>query len=38
LADVLCFPHQTGFIKEYVGELAGIRELELDAVESALLG
>jgi hypothetical protein len=35
-ADVLCFTWQTGFLKSYLGALAGFRELEMDAVESAL--
>ena len=35
-ADVLCYPWQTGFLKSYLGGLAGLRELGMDKVESAL--
>jgi len=35
-ADVLCYPWQTGFLKSYLDGLAGIRELEMDTVESTL--
>jgi hypothetical protein len=34
--DVLCFPWQTGFLKTYLGERAGIRELDMDAVGAAM--
>ena len=37
-ADVLCFPWQTGYLKSYLGDLVQIRELGMDAVESALGG
>jgi len=36
-ADVICYPWQTEFLKSYLGELAGLRELEMEAVESVLL-
>jgi len=36
-ADVICYPWQTGFLKSYLGDLAGLRELEMEAVESVLL-
>jgi hypothetical protein len=35
-ADVLCFPWQTGFIKAYLNGRAGLRELDIGAVEAAL--
>jgi hypothetical protein len=35
-AAVLCFPWQTGFLKACLGELAELREIEPDAVETAL--
>ena len=35
-ADVICYPWQSGFLKSYLGELASLRELEMDAVESVL--
>jgi hypothetical protein len=35
-ADVLCFPWQTGFIKAYLNGRAGLRELDMNAVEAAL--
>jgi hypothetical protein len=35
-AEVLCFPWQTGFLRAYLGGLAGLRELEPGAVETAL--
>ena len=35
-ADVVCFPWQTGYIRAYLGEHAGILELDMDAVEAAL--
>ena len=35
-ADVLCFPWQTGFLKSYLNGTAGLRELDMDAVEAAL--
>jgi hypothetical protein len=35
-ADVLCFPWQTRFLKSYLGELAGLRELKQETVEAAL--
>ena len=35
-ADVICYPWQTDFLKSYLGELASLRELEMDAVESVL--
>jgi hypothetical protein len=34
--EVLCYPWQTEFLRGYLGELAGIRELEPDAVEAVL--
>ncbi|MDR1703499.1 MAG: hypothetical protein LBS19_02270 [Clostridiales bacterium] len=37
-ADVLCFPFQTEFLKAYLGGLAGLRELSMESVESAILG
>ena len=35
-ADVICFPWQAGFLKSYLNGLAGLRELNMDAVEAAL--
>lgn len=35
-ADVLCYPWQVAFVKTYLGELAGIRTLDMDSVEAAL--
>jgi len=35
-ADVICYPWQTDFLKSYLGDLAGLRELEMDSVESVL--
>ena len=35
-ADVICFPWQTSFLKSYLNGLAGLRELNMDAVEAAL--
>ncbi|MDR1204343.1 MAG: hypothetical protein LBL26_02535 [Peptococcaceae bacterium] len=35
-AEVLCFPWQTGFLQAYLGDAAGIRELEMRVVETAL--
>jgi hypothetical protein len=35
-AETLCFPWQTGFLAKYLGKLSGLRELEMDSVESAL--
>lgn len=34
--EVLCFPHQAGFLREYLGQLAGIKTIELVLVESEL--
>ena len=34
--EVLCFPWQTGFLRSYLGQSAGLRELEMDKVEAAL--
>ena len=33
-ADVLCYPWQTEFLRAYFGKRAGIRELEMEAVEA----
>ena len=33
-ADVLCYPWQTEFLRAYLGKRAGIRELEMEAVEA----
>jgi hypothetical protein len=35
-AEVLCFPWQTGFLRDHLGNLAGLRELEMERVENAL--
>jgi len=35
-ADVLCYPWQTEFLRSYLGEAVGIRELDMGTVESAL--
>ncbi len=35
-ADVLCYPYQTEFLQAYLGGRAGLRVLEMDAVETAL--
>ncbi|MCL2343324.1 MAG: hypothetical protein FWC62_05445 [Firmicutes bacterium] len=35
-ADILCYPWQTEFLKTYLGEGAGIRELNMSTVEAAL--
>ena len=37
-ADVICYPWQTGFLKAYLEDLAGLRELDMDSVESVLFG
>jgi hypothetical protein len=37
-ADVLCFPWQTEFLRNYLGTLAGLRELDPDTVEAAVKG
>jgi hypothetical protein len=34
--EVICFPHQTGFLRSYLGGRARLRELDMEAVESAL--
>ena len=34
--EVLCFPHQAGFLREYLGQLAGIKTIGLTMVESEL--
>ena len=36
LATVLCFPWQVEFLRPYIGGHAELRELGMDAVESAL--
>ena len=35
-ASVLCYPWQTPFLKSYLGSRAGIRELDMSAVEASL--
>ena len=35
-ADVICYPWQTEFLKSYLGEMAGLRELDMDSVESVI--
>ena len=37
-ADVLCYPWQTGPLRAYLGKLAGIRELGMEAVEAIFKG
>ncbi|NBK78998.1 hypothetical protein D5272_10485 [bacterium D16-76] len=34
--EVLCFPHQVGFLREYLAGRAVIKTIEMDAVEAAL--
>lgn len=34
--EVLCFPHQTHFLREYLGGLAGIKTIGMDSVEAEL--
>lgn len=34
--EVLCFPHQAHFLREYLGRAAGIRTIGMDAVEEGL--
>lgn len=34
--EVLCFPHQAGFLREYLGQLAGIKTIDQALVESEL--
>lgn len=34
--EVLCFPHQADFLREYLGQLAGIKTIDLALVESEL--
>lgn len=34
--EVLCFPHQSDFLREYLGQLAGIKTIDLAVVESEL--
>lgn len=34
--EVLCFPWQSAFLREYLGERVGLREVTMDALESAL--
>ncbi len=34
--EVLCFPHQVGFLREYLEGRAVIKTIEMDAVEAAL--
>lgn len=34
--EVLCFPHQAQFLREYIGQLAGIKTIDMDLVEAEL--
>ena len=34
--EVLCFPWQTAFIRDYLGDRVGLREVTMDALEDAL--
>lgn len=34
--EVLCFPWQSGFLRDYLGSCVALRELSLDALEAAL--
>ena len=34
--EVLCFPWQTAFIRDYLGGRVGLREVTMDALEDAL--
>ena len=34
--EILCFPHQTHFLQEYMGGLVGIKTIGMDAVEAEL--
>ena len=34
--EVLCFPHQTHFLREYLGGLASIKTIGMDSVEAEL--
>ena len=34
--EVLCFPHQAQFLREYIGQLAGIKTIDMDLVEADL--
>jgi len=33
---VLCYPHQYRFLKEYLGQLARIKTIDLNVIESEL--
>jgi hypothetical protein len=35
-AEVLCYPWQTRFLRDWLGNAAGFREPEMDAIEAAL--
>lgn len=34
--EVLCFPYQAQFLQEYIGQLAGIKTIDIDLVEAEL--
>jgi len=34
-ADILCYPWQTGFLRSYLGDRVGFRELDMGTVEAA---
>ena len=34
--EILCFPHQTHFLQEYMGRLVSIKTIDMDAVEAEL--
>lgn len=34
--EVLCFPEQAAFVREYIGSLAGVRTISMDRIEEAM--
>ena len=34
--EILCFPHQTDFLCEYLGRMVNIKTIEMEAVEAEL--
>ncbi|MEY8389874.1 hypothetical protein AALA98_00655 [Lachnospiraceae bacterium 45-W7] len=34
--EILCYPHQTHFLQEYMDQLAGIKTIDMDVVEAEL--
>lgn len=34
--EILCFPHQTHFLREYMGQTVNIKTIDMDSVEAEL--